>query len=351
MKAVVCLSRLAILILFMFATNLFATYRTVSHDEAYQLSSIQQAISVSMPGDTIIVFPGNYTENLLIETPICIIGNSNLDDYRCTKIIGSHNFSSNQISISNIYFQVGNSANISIDGDLSLYSCTLTSSLHCPCMIINGETNVLLSGCKALVYGNTSYEGYMFSGVQIATILAENCKFIGENNVHSQFINPPGSSNYNNCVFHNISIFSSNQYGSQFAINNCLMSNTNIQSSELMTFQYCATTGSWGQENQTNIVIATTSFDNNFHPTVLSPLIDSGNPIIVFDTDGSRCDIGCYGGPTPYNDLGCANWYPHLDAFSVFPGIQEQGGLLHLEASGAIGPTWLGSAPALNDGR
>lgn len=50
----------------------------------------------------------------------------------------------------------------------------------------------------------------------------------------------------------------------------------------------------WGSGNIDSIP----EFENNFHLSTISPCVDAGNPLPIYnDFDGTRNDMGAYGGP------------------------------------------------------
>jgi hypothetical protein len=102
-------------------------------------------------------------------------------------------------------------------------------------------------------------------------------------------------------------------------------------------YQYCASTASWAVNDGTNITVTNTAWDSGYHPTPGSPLINAGDPNGQMDADGSRPDIGCYGGPNPFNDNGVALWYPFLANVWINTPIVGPGESIQVEATGEIG--------------
>jgi len=74
--------------------------------------------------------------------------------------------------------------------------------------------------------------------------------------------------------------------------------------------------------------------NSDLHLANGSPCIDAGDPAIL-DLDGSRSDMGIYGGPTPHVDGGAPN-YPFTIAFDV-PSSMTAGQQLPIQATGRIG--------------
>jgi hypothetical protein len=77
---------------------------------------------------------------------------------------------------------------------------------------------------------------------------------------------------------------------------------------------------------------------SDFHLVIGSPLIHAGNPGFV-NLDGSRSDLGIYGGPKPLVDLGVPN-YPWTINVSLSPQIVGVGTPVNGTASGRVGPQY-----------
>jgi hypothetical protein len=74
---------------------------------------------------------------------------------------------------------------------------------------------------------------------------------------------------------------------------------------------------------------------SNLHLPVGSPCINAGDPAILDFLDGSRSDMGAYGGPTPHVDGGAPN-YPFTIQLDV-PQSMFSGQQLPIQAMGRIG--------------
>ena len=81
-----------------------------------------------------------------------------------------------------------------------------------------------------------------------------------------------------------------------------------------------------------NYVIGTT----NLNLIGGSNLIDAGNPGIL-DVNGSRSDVGVYGGPRPLIDNGVPN-YPWAVNIVNVPNVVGQGTPVNATAIGRVGP-------------
>jgi hypothetical protein len=73
---------------------------------------------------------------------------------------------------------------------------------------------------------------------------------------------------------------------------------------------------------------------SNLHLGNGCPCIDAGSPAIL-DLDGSRSDLGIYGGQTPFIDSGAPN-YPYVQSLTVPPAITV-GDTLRIQSQGRIG--------------
>jgi hypothetical protein len=74
---------------------------------------------------------------------------------------------------------------------------------------------------------------------------------------------------------------------------------------------------------------------SDYHLTAGSPLSDAGNPASPLDIDGSRADIGIYGGQVPYDERGIPD-FPFVIELNV-PPIVPQNGTLNIGTRGRVG--------------
>jgi len=88
----------------------------------------------------------------------------------------------------------------------------------------------------------------------------------------------------------------------------------------------------------------------DFHLLPSSPCIDTGNPSSLYnDHDGTRNDMGVYGGPMPIGTIPVVvppPNYPAVTALSLFPVIVPGNGTIEIRATGRIGPEQTGEGPA-----
>lgn len=329
----------------------FATYRMVSVNGVGGYATIQSAINASAPEDTIYINSGQYYENLTLNQGITIIGFKSVNDAFKTHIIGNHTINGFGVNICNAVFSGNNAASHTIFdlyGDVRFICCNMYTESNCwYCFTINNNANLICEGCYLRINGSYGYPGYntfLMTSPGYYNMIVKNCKIIGSGSSYSIISSSVGQLIIENSIIYGIYLTSNSSSTTITTVRNSLILSSNIAENSSTTYRYCAKNNAWSTSQPTCIVVES-PFDSNYHPTSGSPLLDAGDPSSPLDLDGTRADIGCYGGQSPYNDLGYANWYPHLDLMLVQPSIQEQGGELHIEAAGAIGPTWLGASP------
>jgi hypothetical protein len=110
------------------------------------------------------------------------------------------------------------------------------------------------------------------------------------------------------------------------------------------TASYCATTGVVppGPGNY-NIVggefvnlVDNDPRSSDFHLSTGSPLRDAGDPLSYADRDGSRADIGVYGGQTPFTPFGIPN-FPFVIDLETTPYSVPENGVLQIQSTGRVG--------------
>lgn len=337
-----------------FSGSADGAYRTVTTDGSSGYSSIQSAINASTSSDTIYVRSGQFHEYLTINQSITIIGFQSIEDASKTHVSGSHIINGAGISFCNIMF-TGLNTIFDVNGEMMLNACNMTTNRECiRIFTFHNDAGVACESCYFGINGSASYDyGFAsslmdFNDSSTYNLIISGSKIIGYSPIYSYITNSRCQLVIENTILSNITLQTLQSPVAMTTINNSIVSGSGFDMNEFTVYRYCAKIGAWSTTPPTCIVVNTSAFDGQLHPTPGSPLLDAGDPNSPLDMDGTRNDIGCYGGRTPFNDLGYANWYPHLDLLLVQPGIQEQGGELHIEAAGAIGPTWLGSSPVLD---
>ncbi|MBK7377756.1 MAG: right-handed parallel beta-helix repeat-containing protein [Ignavibacteriales bacterium] len=179
----------------------------------------------------------------------------------------------------------------------------------------------MVFGTKATINNNTIFidgqTSYGIIGGNIDTVWIQNNTVITEyaRTGISNFVDP--AFNYNNFTIGNFSFAGITAGNYNMVVNNNVMNSLKgftVQPEQNPIFRY---NNSWNNPvnysgftpDSTNLSVdpmVVSADSNNFHLQKFSPLIDTGDPNIL-DRDGSRSDIGLYGGPYgwsyTYNDL------------------------------------------------
>jgi len=277
--------------LYAFKTNLVSSYiensifLKLSENILFvpeEYSTIQSAIYEASAGDTVLIAPGTYYENI------------NIDIYGYSIVIGS------------IYLITGNSDYINqtiIDGNqnnvVTFNSC---SSELIGLTITNGQVGIYCYDdatpfIQNVIVKNNSDNGIVnwWDGISLKNVIIANnggCGYTGADSWDDHLenvtitgnslygINAWGDINLVNCIVYNNELGSINDWGSQ-------------------TITFSDIQGGWeGEGNIDSDPLFVDPPNNDYHLQVGSPCIDAGNPNSQYnDPDGTRNDMGAYGGP------------------------------------------------------
>jgi len=231
----------------------------------------------------------------------------------------------------------------------------------------NGNAIIVGTGGSLYIENLTITEGYIVSGdnntgdiAYYTLIHVKNCliksgialQYSGYAQVYNSVfvgsgtkIYTPGDSNYNNKahkIINNLFYNSGNSSisikgGSGEVTNNIfhsISSTTVYGSSNLVTSYNCFYNVSGDVSGTSNIydVAADPKLEDiangDYRPKSDSPLLDVGHPTVTYnDPDGSRSDIGLYGGPNSWGKK------PQITAISISPGTVNQGGSITISAT------------------
>lgn len=325
-----------------------------------QYSSIQTAVNLASSHDTIYVNNNTYSENVIINQPVHIFGSGFYANNQSSIINGRIilNSAGSGSSLSGLII-MGNPTDAGSLGycvcigsntnNIRIESCTIKcneSQNNYFTMIINNYTsNIFFSKCIIQNTGNDlrHYGIYAFGPTEINvsnSIFSKFHQLFETSNIYSCSIN------VNNCTIDRCNLVSANsQFLSSYL--NCIFINTNITNCQSLTLNYNC---HYGYDFVDCIGLG--NFRTNSYPLLSSPnyaynpvvhdfhlingceLIDAGDPLIL-DRDGTRSDIGCTGGPNPFNFTGIpevpiATWL-HV------PSQVYQGQSLPVAARGVIG--------------
>lgn len=338
MKYMICV------LLTLLSFSLFAVIRTVDNNNpsAGQYTTIQAAVTAASNDDIIYVYPSNIAyAGFSVSKRLKIYGagwapNTN----------GSSNIRTTLLS-SNAVFNAGseyslisgfNSPRVNMQGvvgNVTVEDCCLTDFYiegNQPVSI--NSSGYILKGCRFAGAGN--YGAWIINQNQQTGITLVNCLFVGSANLM-------GTASSNVTVL-NCSI---NTTSALFTQHN---SNPNFRNNYITTAGYTGTSTfpsdaviaynmsstalfPTGTTNQNNIPLSSV-FDSLFHPLPGSPAIDAGDPASDYnDLDGSRNDIGVFGGPYPYDDNGYTTLPTITDISGTLYTSPSQGLQIHVEAS------------------
>jgi hypothetical protein len=224
--------------------NIFAHTIIVDKNGGGQFTSIQTAIINSTTNDTVKVWPGDYVEQITLNKEIVLMGSG----YENTIIRG--NFQST------ITMSAG-----------KLMWFLITSTMNTGISMSGGiVTNCIVSSCPS--YGISSTSG---TSSVINCILYNN----GTSGVHPL----SGVINVTNCIGVGSTDYNFNGWGATLNL-----SYSNGSSAY--------TNGNQGCTNSDPLFVSST----DYHISQGSPCWNSGNPSLS-DPDGSRSDMGYFGGP------------------------------------------------------
>lgn len=312
----------------------------VAQDGMGDFTTIQSAVNAAADGDTVVIQPNlvPYSENVNIQTRIALLGRG----YACSgesrpQINGQVNFQGNssgsvisglainsrveifvpQVTIHRCY----------IDGDVPVVTRANASSLITECHLHGGRTvytqgNAVVSVQNSVLTGN--YIARCESPSPPPTILIRNCSIYG---VVPEF---DGTANWtiDHCIFGNIQ-------GSGFgALSGTWQTGYNAYPANMANFPSSPATDTLIADNPW-VAPGYSPCNSDWHLLPESGLIDRGDPNFAPDRDGSRRDLGVYGGSTPYvPDMTPA--FPFVTSFSV-PIAVPQNGVLEIRSTGRVG--------------
>ncbi len=319
---------IAILLLGFFTRSSDAAIRRVPQ----QYSTIQAAITATSSGDTVLVAPGNFLYSVLLNRRITLIGAG----YDLTQV--------GQLTITT-------GSNLSVFEGIRFVPCcgesypihmlgTLGDVYFRRCMFESASTqNVYQAGGanERLYFDNCIFKN-TYTAASDALILADdtvilrNCLFV--NTVNNAACRAFGG-RWAGLTAYNCTFLGMNQMGEGVGAQTMFVNCVNYDTSTASAFQWNLPPGSriefcpsesygsddWEMPLTSNPFVNYNRANNyqhglsNLHPVSGSILINGGHPSMV-DRDGSRVDLGHYGGLIPFVDSGIPA-YPYIASVSV----------------------------------
>jgi hypothetical protein len=318
---------------------------------------VQSAIDASSPSDTIVVAPSaaKYTW-FTVDKTLTVIG-AGIDTIpgQATIVEAIHvNGEADNTVLSGLWITTGDLSNVDSGGtvlvvhsgvqDVLIRNCFIentingTASYHATCAWLGYGTRTTFLKCCFWPWGTYPDRVYGLRGSGIAELDINSCVFATERPI---YVNGSGSLT----VRHSILLYC--DYGIEYngpgSVENCVAIGNTIHSSAQLSYNYCACDGEAAQ-GIGNLVLSGTEFAYvptgnprrcDFHLSTGSELIDAGNPISPPDRDGSRADIGIYGGQNPYDPKGIPD-FPFVIELEI-PASVPQNGTLHIGSTGRVG--------------
>ncbi|MBK8130703.1 MAG: hypothetical protein IPK53_17975 [bacterium] len=340
-----------------------ATVRTVNQFGTAAFSTVQAAINAAVTGDTILIAPGTYAENLIVSGKVLNVIGAGWD-----------------LSIVSGQYQIGSNTGGSVTEGLYLFTggqtfvvtqLTADSSTVRRCRIRGGGTTVNLAATRRYFVEDCQITSDA-NGILISVPTAITATLVVKGCVLSYLSASQGSTIYfngingspveiTNCTF--VSVRNPfNLTGSQpvIAINNIFYDWTatptwgTFLAGSVFDYNASDATAPAIPGSFTNHILlgANDPFVNydealNFQDVISDlhlnggagglALTDTGHPLI-FDVDATRSDVGAYGGPRPLVDFGIPA-FPFVTSLTV-PSLIESGDDLHVNSTGRVGPRY-----------
>jgi hypothetical protein len=361
------------LVIMICSLNALATTRYVSATGAGQYTTLNAAATAAVSGDTILVGPGTYSTAAINEAnkrltyigagwdqTIVNLGSSlwefngsgaNRSSVEGMRILSSSDYTfagvgnPDSVSIRRVYFVLTNSG-YGISWSFEGFGANGRSLLIEDCIILSSQT-----GGSALYVTSQNYP---------TTI--RNTVFVNQGGGGAsalQGTSTSGTVELYNCVFLNwrTPFNLSSAGGPVIAVNNFFYdwlatpSMGSYNPSSIWDYNACATGVTTPGTN--GLAIESSPFVNydealnyqigitdlNLDPTNGAAFIDSGHPVLLDFTDGTRSDRGVYGGPKPLVDNGVPN-YPWAVNIVLNPNLVGVGTPVNATALGRVGPQY-----------
>ena len=287
-----------------FASNVFARTIQVNQSGGGDYLTIQEGINAASEGDVVLVSPGVYRESVVINKKITLLGSGPEATAIYANTGSAVTFGRKSDGSSIIGFS------ITSDGE---YGISCSASIGISNNVISGGRNGIYCSSDAAISnniilgcGSDGVFSHSTSSTIINNIIADNGGYGVQNSI-SGIIFLPGSSPESPVVSYND--FWNNAKGERTG--NFDIGPGNISKDPLFV----------------NSVM-------DFRLRNGSPCIDAGKPgFASLDPDGTRNDMGAYGGPYA---LSTGILGPVITELEVSPLIVQQGGTITIKAKGKL---------------
>ena len=311
-------------IIILFASIIFADTIIVDQNGNGDYTSIQPALNATSAGDTVFVNTGYYFESL--DWPnriIYLIGYNRYD----TIISSASNPIDFGYSGSGSIIENLNITALSSSYGISSYQVTEQKIIIINCIIQGAVVGLRIDGnldlVNCLVMNNTyGIVDYYQGGSSASNII--NCVIT---NNSTGVLSDDGSITVMNSIVYNNDNYglSCGGNGTLASIFSCVYNNGGSNDN-----WYNNAVSGAGDISEDPLFID--SGNNNYVLQQASPCIDTGNPATLYnDPDGSRNDMGVYGGPNRWGGSG-----PVITNIQASPEQVEQGEKITIQATGTV---------------
>ncbi len=334
---------LVMALLTLVSISMFAVIRTVDNNNpsAGQYDTIQAAVTAASNDDIIYVYPSNIAyAGFSVNKRLKIYGvgwnpsTSASHHMRITTLSSQVDFAAgSEYSVLSGFYTGYYVRMHGVVGNVTIENCSM-NHVHFGLSASYNASNYLIKGCR---FSGGGDGGYWINNPSTQTgMTISNCIFSGTaklmyyatsnlsvNNSYIQTTTSVFFSHGSNPNFRNNYIIATGYTGtSTFPADGVIA--YNMSSTALFPS---------GTTNVNNIAL-NTAFDALYHPIPGSPVVNAGDPLADYnDLDGSRNDIGAYGGPYPFRDGGITTLPTIRDINGTYYTSPSQGIQIQIEAS------------------